>query len=105
MNLSPYPLLNGDESVRLPGLDNHAMGTISEDLVRQFNEDNNEEDGEHWTHRDAVETMAKLVFLPIEEQIKPQRRPYNGLTRLGAPIPWKWNRINAELDALGNRRR
>ena len=47
------------------------MGTIFEDLLRRFNEDNNEEAGEHWTPRDAVELMAKLVFLPIEDQIQP----------------------------------
>ena len=71
VNLSPNPVLNDDGEVRLPGLDNHAMGTIFEDLIRRFNEDNNDEAGEHWTPRDAVELMAKLVFLPIEEQIQP----------------------------------
>ena len=71
VNLSPNPVLNDDGEVRLPGLDNHAMGTIFEDLLRRFNEENNEEAGEHWTPRDAVELMAKLVFLPIEDQIQP----------------------------------
>ncbi|WKZ78771.1 MAG: class I SAM-dependent DNA methyltransferase [Candidatus Kapaibacterium sp.] len=52
------------------GIDNHAMGTVFEELVRKFNEENNEEAGEHWTPRDAVRLMANLVFLPIEEQIK-----------------------------------
>ena len=70
INFSPEPVLNEDESVRLPGLDNHAMGTIFEDLLRRFNEENNEEAGEHWTPRDAVELMAKLVFLPVEDQIQ-----------------------------------
>ena len=70
VNFSPTPLLNEDDTVRLPGLDNHAMGTIFEDLIRRFNEDNNEEAGEHWTPRDAVELMAKLVFLPIEDEIQ-----------------------------------
>ena len=70
INFSPKPVLNEDGSVRLPGLDNHAMGTIFEDLLRRFNEENNEEAGEHWTPRDAVELMAKLVFLPIEDQIQ-----------------------------------
>ena len=70
VNLSPNPTINDDGTVKLPGLDNHAMGTIFEDLLRRFNEDNNEEAGEHWTPRDAVELMAKLVFLPIEDQIK-----------------------------------
>ena len=61
VNLSPNPVLNDDGEVRLSGLDNHAMGTIFEDLLRRFNEENNEEAGEHWTPRDAVELMAKLV--------------------------------------------
>jgi len=52
------------------GIDNHAMGTVFEELVRKFNEDNNEEAGEHWTPRDAVRLMANLVFLPIEQDIK-----------------------------------
>ena len=71
VNFSPNPLLSDDGSVRLPGMDNHAMGTIFEDLLRRFNEENNEEAGEHWTPRDAVELMAKLVFLPIKDQIQP----------------------------------
>ena len=62
INLSPKPVLNGDGSVKHPGLDNHAMGTIFEELVRRFNEENNEEAGEHWTPRDAVKLMAKLIF-------------------------------------------
>ena len=71
VNFSPNPLFNDDGSVRLPGMDNHAMGTIFEDLLRRFNEENNEEAGEHWTPRDAVVLMAKLVFLPIKDRIQP----------------------------------
>src|SRR5215470_2818565 len=52
------------------GIDNHAMGTVFEELVRKFNEENNEEAGEHWTPRDAVRLMANLVFLPIEDKNK-----------------------------------
>ena len=70
INLSPNPLLNGDGSVKQPGLDNHAMGTIFEELVRRFNEENNEEAGEHWTPRDGVKLMARLIFLPIADQIE-----------------------------------
>jgi len=51
-------------------IDNHAMGTIFEELVRRFNEDNNEEAGEHWTPRDAIRLMANLVFAPIQDQIR-----------------------------------
>lgn len=46
------------------------MGTIFEELVRKFNEDNNEEAGEHWTPRDAVRLMANLIFLPVDKEIK-----------------------------------
>ena len=70
VNLGPEPIKNADGSIRLPGLDNHAMGTIFEELVRRFNEENNEEAGEHWTPRDAVRLMAKLVFLPIADEIQ-----------------------------------
>ena len=69
INLSPAPVHHADGSVKHPGLDNHGMGTIFEELVRRFNEENNEEAGEHWTPRDAVRLMAKLVFLPIADQI------------------------------------
>jgi type I restriction enzyme M protein len=69
INLSPYPIKNGDGSIKYPGLDNHAMGTIFEELVRRFNEENNEEAGEYWTPRDAVKLMARLVLLPIADQI------------------------------------
>jgi type I restriction enzyme M protein len=70
INLSPYSVLNSDGSVHLPGLDNHGMGTIFEELVRRFNEENNEEAGEHWTPRDAVKLMARLIFDPIADKIE-----------------------------------
>jgi type I restriction enzyme M protein len=69
VNLSPNPVPTADGSVKHPGLDNHGMGTVFEELVRRFNEENNEEAGEHWTPRDAVKLMAKLIFLPIAEEI------------------------------------
>ena len=69
INLSPVPVRHADGSVKHPGLDNHGMGTIFEELIRRFNEENNEEAGEHWTPRDAVTLMAKLIFLPIADRI------------------------------------
>jgi type I restriction enzyme M protein len=62
--------LSPDIDLSPRGLDNHAMGTVFEELVRRFNEDNNEEAGEHWTPRDAVKLMAKLIFLPIADDIE-----------------------------------
>jgi type I restriction enzyme M protein len=62
--------LDPDIDLSPAGIDNHSMGTVFEELVRKFNEENNEEAGEHWTPRDAVRLMANLVFLPIESEIK-----------------------------------
>ena len=70
INLSPKPILNGDGSVRLDGLDNHSMGTVFEELIRRFNEENNEEAGEHFTPRDVVQLMARLVFLPVADEVR-----------------------------------
>ncbi len=70
VNLSPEHVRNGDGSIKHPALDNHAMGTMFEELVRRFNEENNEEAGEHWTPRDAIRLMARLIFEPIAEQIE-----------------------------------
>jgi len=70
INLSPNPVLNGDGTVKHPPMDNHSMGTVFEELVRKFNEENNEEAGEHWTPRDAVKLMANLIFLPVAKAIE-----------------------------------
>lgn len=70
INLSPSPVLGDMGEVKLPGLDNHGMGVIFEELIRRFNEENNEEAGEHFTPRDVVELMADVIFLPIKDKIK-----------------------------------
>lgn len=58
-----------DPHVGVTQLDNHAMGTVFEELIRRFNEENNEEAGEHFTPRDVVELMADLIFKPIADDI------------------------------------
>lgn len=52
---------------KLPPL---AMGYVYEDLVRRFNEENNEEAGEHFTPREIIDLMTHLVFLPVKDNIK-----------------------------------
>ena len=89
INLSPKRCGN------LPGLDNHAMGTIFEELVRRFNEANNEEAGEHWTPRDVVELMADLVFAPIADQIKDATYScYDGACGTGGMLTVAQDRLN-----------
>lgn len=72
INLSPKNIYTDDSKtvVKLPALDNHGMGTVFEELIRLFNEENNEEAGEHWTPRDVVDLMVDLIFIPIADKIK-----------------------------------
>ena len=70
VNLSPLPVMDADGRIKLPALDNHGMGTVFEELIRRFNEENNEEAGEHFTPRDVVKLMAKLMFMPVADQIQ-----------------------------------
>lgn len=59
-----------DPQLKIVSLDNHSMGSVFEELVRRFNEENNEEAGEHWTPRDVVRLMANLIFVPVADQIE-----------------------------------
>ena len=89
INLSPK------QNVNLPGLDNHAMGTIFEELVRRFNEANNEEAGEHWTPRDVVELMADLVFAPVADRIMDATYScYDGACGTGGMLTVAQDRLN-----------
>jgi type I restriction enzyme M protein len=42
---------------------NHEMGMIFEELTRKFAEQSNEEAGDHFTPKDVVELMTKLMFV------------------------------------------
>lgn len=70
VNLSPRPVRDAGGNELLPALDNHSMGALFEELIRRFNEENNEEAGEHFTPRDVVKLMADLIFLPVAEAIE-----------------------------------
>jgi type I restriction enzyme M protein len=69
INLSVEPVLDDKGEIKIPALDNHTMGIIFEELIRKFNEENNEEAGEHFTPRDVVELMADITLLPISDKI------------------------------------
>lgn len=51
-------------------LTNHDMGSVFEELIRKFNEENNEEAGEHFTPREVIKLMTNLLFLPVKKEIK-----------------------------------
>ncbi len=52
-------------------VDNHQMGTIFEELIRRFNEALNENPGEHYTPRDVVRLMARLLIAEDEQRLSP----------------------------------
>lgn len=71
INLGIIPVVDDDGNEILPALDNHTMGTLFEELLRRFNEENNvTEAGEHFTPRDYVNLLADLAVLPIAGQLK-----------------------------------
>ena len=71
INLSIKPVKDDDGKIVLPGLENHTMGTMFEELLRRFNEENNvTEAGEHFTPRDYVRLLARLAVEPIKDQLK-----------------------------------
>lgn len=57
------------DGLLLPALSNIGMGTVFEELLRKFNEENNEEAGEHFTPRDAISLLAHLIFEPVKDNL------------------------------------
>lgn len=83
-------------------LDNHAMGTVFEELLRRFNEENNEEAGEHWTPRDVVELMADLAFRPVADRIKDGTYLcYDGACGTGGMLTVAQSRLQTLADETG----
>ncbi|MGK7939605.1 MAG: N-6 DNA methylase [Crocosphaera sp.] len=70
INLSPESTLDPDGNT-IPALTNLGMGYVFEELIRKFNEENNEEAGEHFTPREVIHLMTHLLFLPVKEQLPP----------------------------------
>ena len=68
INLTPVTAEDPD-GYKLPALSNLGMGYVFEELIRKFNEENNEEAGEHFTPREVIELMTHLVFDPIKDSI------------------------------------
>ena len=66
INLSPDDR-KGPDGRTQPGLSNLGMGYVFEELIRKFNEENNEEAGEHFTPREVIELMTNLVFIPVKD--------------------------------------
>jgi type I restriction enzyme M protein len=70
INLSPKPITDKEGKIVMEGLSNLGMGYVFEELIRRFNEENNEEAGEHFTPREIIKLMTHLIFDPIKGKIK-----------------------------------
>ena len=68
INLTPEECEDASGN-KLPALTNLGMGYVFEELIRKFNEENNEEAGEHFTPREVIELMTHLVFDPLKDQL------------------------------------
>ena len=68
INLTPFEQEDPDGR-KLPALSNLGMGYVFEELIRKFNEDNNEEAGEHFTPREVINLMTHLIFDPLKGNI------------------------------------
>ncbi|WP_421920418.1 type I restriction-modification system subunit M [Marinifilum sp.] len=68
INLSPNDNVNS-KGEKLPGLSNLGMGYVFEELIRKFNEENNEEAGEHFTPREIIRLMTHIVFEPLKGKL------------------------------------
>ncbi len=70
INLSHHDTI-GPDGRKLPGLTNLGMGYVFEELIRKFNEENNEEAGEHFTPREVIQLMVHLLIEPVKDQLPP----------------------------------
>ena len=95
INLSNKPVMDEEGKVLLPALDNHTMGTMFEELLRRFNEENNvTEAGEHFTPRDYVKLLADLAVVPIADQLcDTTYRIYDGACGTGGILTIAQERI------------
>jgi type I restriction enzyme M protein len=76
INLGPHDITD-PEGRKLPGLSNLGMGYVFEELIRKFNEENNEEAGEHFTPREVIHLMTHLLFDPLKGQMPPTMLVYD----------------------------
>jgi type I restriction enzyme M protein len=95
INLTPYEKVD-PEGNRLPVLSNLGMGYVFEELIRKFNEENNEEAGEHFTPRDVIELMTHLVFDPVKDQLPPVMTIYDSACGSGGMLTESQNFIKDE---------
>lgn len=104
INLTPFEKEDSDGR-KLPPLSNLGMGYVFEELIRKFNEENNEEAGEHFTPREVIDLMTHIVFDPIKDQLPPVMTIYDPACGSGGMLTESQNFIKdeeGEIRAIGD---
>ncbi|GAA4736465.1 type I restriction-modification system subunit M [Flavisolibacter ginsenosidimutans] len=104
INLTPFEKAD-PEGRKLPALTNLGMGYVFEELIRKFNEENNEEAGEHFTPREVIDLMTHLVFEPVKEVLPPVITIYDPACGSGGMLTESQNFIKdeeGEIKATGD---
>jgi type I restriction enzyme M protein len=104
INLTPFEKEDPDGR-KLPPLSNLGMGYVFEELIRKFNEENNEEAGEHFTPREVIDLMTHIVFDPIKDQLPPVMTIYDPACGSGGMLTESQNFIKdeeGEIKAIGD---
>ena len=99
INLTPFEK-EDPEGRKLPPLSNLGMGYVFEELIRKFNEENNEEAGEHFTPREVIDLMTHIVFEPIKEQLPPVMTIYDPACGSGGMLTEAQNFIKDEEGSI-----
>src|SRR5690554_2069740 len=92
INLTPENVEDPEGNI-LPGLSNLGMGYVFEELIRKFNEENNEEAGEHFTPREVIHLMTHLLFDPIKDRLPPVMTIYDPACGSGGMLTESQNYI------------
>ncbi|WP_311135633.1 type I restriction-modification system subunit M [Yoonia vestfoldensis] len=104
INLTPHPVEDPDGNT-LPALSNLGMGYVFEELIRKFNEENNEEAGEHFTPREVIHLMTHLVFDPIKDRLPPVMTIYDPACGSGGMLTESQNYVidpDGQIKATGD---
>ena len=104
INLTPHDIEDPDGN-KMPGLSNLGMGYVFEELIRKFNEENNEEAGEHFTPREVIHLMTHLVFDPIKDRLPPVMTIYDPACGSGGMLTESQNYVldpEGQIKATGD---
>lgn len=99
INLTPFEK-EDLEGKKLPPLTNLGMGYVFEELIRKFNEENNEEAGEHFTPREVIDLMTHIVFEPIKDKLPPLMTIYDPACGSGGMLTESQNFIKNPEGAI-----